>query len=194
LTEKSLPKGLIENLDPGEEVLYAVKKRFALEKPKWLIVTNRRVIYFDEKIMGRYSMKATPFEKIEKVVYHGGITSSQFTIHIEDGSKIELSWMDKEESKKAITALYNAIKNIAIEPPTLEKKKNVLSEEWILLKPKEFIVRSSAVYTQILQREGEQAVKEDPFTLLKKLKELRDMGIISEEEYSEKKKKILEKI
>jgi hypothetical protein len=69
---QNLPKGLIENLEPNEKVLYAVKKRIGLELPKWLVVTDRRIIAFDEKILGRYEFKAIPYEKLEKVSYHGG--------------------------------------------------------------------------------------------------------------------------
>jgi TPP-dependent pyruvate/acetoin dehydrogenase alpha subunit len=39
-----------------------------------------------------------------------------------------------------------------------------------------------------------QVEKEDPMEKLKKLKELLDMGVISQEEYEEKRKKLLEEI
>ncbi len=36
---EKLPKGIGENLQAGEEVLFAVKKKMGVEKPKWLVVT-----------------------------------------------------------------------------------------------------------------------------------------------------------
>ena len=40
--EPKLPEKLLENLEPGEVVVGVVKQRFAMEKPKWLVVTDRR--------------------------------------------------------------------------------------------------------------------------------------------------------
>ncbi len=37
---KKIPKGVAGSLELGEEVLFMVKKRFAIEKPKWLVVTD----------------------------------------------------------------------------------------------------------------------------------------------------------
>jgi hypothetical protein len=143
LDKKSLPKGLRESLEPGEEVLYMVKKKFALEKPKWLIVSNRRIIFFDEKILGRYELKSVPFEKLERIIYHGGVVGSSFMIILENGEELKLSWTDKDESKKAISEIYSAVSKIAIERPLLDKKKNLLSEEWVFEKPSELVARST---------------------------------------------------
>jgi len=144
LDKKDIPKGLLQSIEDGEEILYMVKKRFALEKPKWLVVSNRRVIFFDEKLLGRYELRAVPYEKLEKIVYHGGLVGSKFYILLENGERLEMSWMDKDESKKAMTAIYNAVRNIAVEPPSLRKKKNLVSEDWILHKPREIVARTTA--------------------------------------------------
>jgi len=43
--KEKLPKGVLENLAPDENVLYAIRKKFSLEaKPKWLVVTDRRIM------------------------------------------------------------------------------------------------------------------------------------------------------
>jgi hypothetical protein len=189
----NIPKSLEENLEEGENILFAIRKRLALEKPKWFIVTDRRVIYFDEKVLGRYEMKSIPFEKLEKIYCRIGIFAARFVLEIEDGGKVELTWMDKEESRKAITAVYNVLKSIAIEPPIMVKKKHMFSEEITLFKPREIIVRSAK---QIMQGAVPEVVegRRDPLTLLKMLKELRNAGILTEEEYNEKKRKILEQL
>ncbi len=187
---KKIPKGLADSLEQGEEVLFMVKKRFAIEKPKWLVITDRRIIVFDEKVLGRYELKAVPYEKLEKIVYHGGVVGSQFYIVLESGEKLEMSWMDKDDSKKAITAVYNALREVSIEPPTLNKKKNLVSEDWTLHKPKELVARSAR---STPTRTAEDR-KDSGIELLRKLRELREAGIISEEEYEAKKQSILDKI
>jgi hypothetical protein len=42
-----LPKSVMRHLEPNEKVLFAIKKKISLEKPKWLLVTDSRIIYID---------------------------------------------------------------------------------------------------------------------------------------------------
>ncbi|RLF75016.1 hypothetical protein DRN39_07845 [Thermococci archaeon] len=186
-----LPKGILENLSPGEEVLYAIRKKFSLEaKPKWLVVTDRRIMYIDEKILGRYDLTAIPYEKLELVYVKVGKVSSEFLIKKEDGNEIKLQRMDKDEARNAIEAIRDALNEIAVEPVSIERKKHLMSEEWIIHKPKEVVSRG-------IRMEARRTVsrkEEDPLEKLKKLKELYDMGVLSQEEYEEKRKKLLEQI
>jgi len=64
-----------------------------------------------------------------------------------------------------------------------------MSEEWIIHKPREIVSRG------IRMEPRKTTIKqEDPLEKLKKLKELYDMGVLSQEEYEEKRKKLLEQI
>lgn len=182
------PKDLTEHLHPNEEVLYAVKKKLGIEKPKWLVVTTHRVIYFDEKILGRYEMKAIPYEKLEEVYVKIGKMYAEFVIKDESGDVIKLDKMDKEKSKKAVEAIRDALNAIAVEPVSIEKKKHLMGEELWIHKPKETVSRSLRIAAQ------GTAAKDDPLEKLKKLKELYDMGVITQEEYKEKRRNLLEQI
>ncbi|OWJ54945.1 PH domain-containing protein [Pyrodictium delaneyi] len=189
-----LPKKLLENLDPGEEVVKAVRKRPALEKPKWLVVTDRRIIIFDEKILGRYEMTAIPYEKLKQVYLRSGVWRSEFKIETEEGETIELPWMDKEAAREAMLAIKEALQRISVEPPTIVRRKHLASEEWILNKPKEQITRSIVARQSPAQPAAQQAAREDPLDKLEKLKKLLDEGAITQEEYEALRKKILEEI
>jgi hypothetical protein len=192
MAEEKLPKGILENLFPNEEVLYTVKKKFSLEaKPKWLVVTNMRILYIDEKLLGRYDLIAVPYEKLEFVYFKATKVSSEFVIKKEDGEELSLSRLDKNEAMKAIEAVRDALNAIAVEPVTIQRKKKLMSEEWIIHKPKETVSRAIRVQRSVPTLVKE---KEDPIEKLKKLKELYDMGIITQEEYEEKRRKLLEKI
>ncbi|WP_456395518.1 PH domain-containing protein [Thermococcus sp.] len=187
---EKLPKGIGENLQPGEDVLFAIKKKMGVEKPKWLIVTDRRIIYFDEKMFGRYDMKAVPYEKLEEVYVKIGKMYAEFIIRKEDGEEIKLERMDKSKSRDAIEAIKEAINRIAVEPVGIERKKHLTSQEMWIHKPKEVVSRSIRMEARRIASRKE----EDPLEKLKKLKELYDMGVLSQEEYEEKRKKLLERI
>jgi hypothetical protein len=188
-----LPKSVLRHLEPGENVLFSIKKKISMEKPKWLLITDRRIIYLDEKILGRYDLKALPYQKLEQVTVRLGIMSSEFVIEGEDALTLKLGWMNKEEARKAINAIKDALNSIAVEPVSIEVNKKLTSETWMLKKPKEFISRvvPGGAYSPQAAAPPE---KEDPLEKLKKLKELYDMGVISQEEYEEKRKKLLEQV
>ncbi|EEB73924.2 PH domain-containing protein [Thermococcus sp. AM4] len=184
-----LPKSVMRHLEPDERVLFAIKKKISLEKPKWLLVTDRRIIYLDEKVLGRYDLKAIPYQKLEQVTVKLGVMSSEFVIEGEESISLKLGWMNKEEARKAINAIKDALNAIAVEPVSIDVKKGLTSETWTLRKPKELVTRSMPARAQ-----PQVVEKEDPLEKLKKLKELYDMGVISQEEYEEKRKKLLEQI
>ncbi|NJF25220.1 PH domain-containing protein [Thermococcus sp. Bubb.Bath] len=187
-----LPKSVLRHIEPNERVLFSIKKKISLEKPKWLLVTDRRIIYLDEKVFGRYDLKALPYQKLEQVTVKLGIMSSEFIIEGEENITLKLGWMNKEEARKAINAIKDALNAIAVEPVSIGVNKGLTSETWVLKKPKEFITRTMPAYQPAQTPANEE--KEDPMEKLKKLKELLDMGVISQGEYEEKRKKLLEEI
>jgi hypothetical protein len=191
---EKLPKAASKILEPDERVLFTVRKKISLEKPKWLLITDRRIIYLDEKILGRYDVKAIPYQKLEKVEVELGVMSSEFTIKGEEDIRLKLGWMNKEQARNTINAIKDALNAIAVEPVGVEVKKGLTHETWILKKPGELVTRVAPAGTTISQPSVTAEKEEDPLEKLKKLKELYDMGVISPEEYKEKRKKLLEQI
>ena len=97
-----IPKEITESLYPGEKVLYSVEKKkkklYTEMKPKFLAVTDRRVIYLDQKILGRYDLIDVPYEKLEFVHFRKGKIGAKFETKSEEGKKITLKWVKKEEA------------------------------------------------------------------------------------------------
>ena len=187
-----VPDEISENLYPGGKVLYCVKKKLRTDwKPKFLAVTERRVLYLDQKLLGRYDLEDIPYEKLEFAHFRKGKIGAEFEIKREDGSKIKLSWMDRDEAKEAMEAIKDALNAISVEPVTIKKKKGILGEEMNITKPKELVTRTLPM-TKVVERKT--AVEEDPLEKLKKLKELYEEGILTKEEFEEKKRNLLEKI
>jgi len=200
------PDQLKENLYPDEKVLFTLERKLSFDvKPKYLIVTDRRVLFFDQKILGRYDLNDLPYERLEEVKFYQGSIGSEFRMKDESGVPIIIKWLDNKEIKEAMVAIKDAIDNISIEPVAIQKKKKLMGrEEWTLHKPKEMVVRSSKGAQKASaapqapapsKPEPPQRVETvDPIEKLKKLKGLLDMGAITEEEFEDKKEKLLEDI
>lgn len=190
---KEVPKEMEENLYPGERVLFSLKKQFRLElKPKYLIVTDRRVIYFDLKVFGRYDLSDIPYEKLEQVSFHKGPIASEFILKNEEGKIIRLPWMEREEATSVLNTIYDSLNAIAVEPVSIQKKKGLLEEDVLLKKPTELISRTIPMTRVIEERKAKP--EEGPVEKLKKLKELYDAGVINEREYEEKRERLLEQL
>ena len=190
---KEVPKEMEENLYPGERVLFSLKKQFRLElKPKYLIVTDRRVIYFDLKVFGRYDLSDIPYEKLEQVSFHKGPVASEFILKNEEGKIIRLPWMEREEATSVLNTICDSLNAIAVEPVSIQKKKGLLEEDVLLKKPTELISRTIPMTRVIEERKAKP--EEGPVEKLKKLKELYDAGVINEREYEEKRERLLEQL
>ncbi len=182
--EVKIPDKLAGLLEPGEKVLHAVKKLPSLEKPKWFIVTDRRVIVFDEKIFGRYELVAVPYERLRRIVFKRGMLSSEFIIEDEDGGRYTLTWMEKGEAVRAIEAVKQAITAVAVEPPTVSRRKDLFSEQIVLVKPVEGLVRGVSM--------GPRSPSGSVVEELERLANLLERGLISREEFERLKARLLE--
>ena len=182
-----LPEELKGFLAPGERVLCALKQRMiALEKPKYIIVTDKRVIYLDRKLLGRYEVIDFPYRRLKDVWFRFGKLGSKFILEREDGRVVELEWLKKDGALEVLNAIRKALQAVAVEPVSIEKRKKLIGEEWFIRKPKEVISRA------VITSRGEP--EEDVVEKLRKLKTLLDEGLITKEEYEEKRKELLSKL
>ncbi len=189
-----IPKDVIDNLYSGENVNFCIKKKVAMElKPKYLIISDRRVIFYDQKIAGRYDLNDIPYSKLEHVYFNEGLLASEFTLKNEDKHHISINWLGKKECKDAIITIRDAINAISIEPVSIQKKKTLVGEKWSLRKPLETITRTMPM-AQVIERTQPAQKTDDPVDKLKKIKELNEIGILSDGEYEEKRREIIAEI
>ena len=187
MSEVETPQEVREILAPGEQVLCVLKQqKLALEKPKYIVVTDSRVIYFDRKIFNRYEIVDFPYKRLKDVWFRFGKFGSKFILEREDGRVAELEWLKKEGALEVLNAIKKALQAVAVEPVSIEKQKKLIGEEWFIRKPMEVISRA------VLTSRGEP--EEDIAEKLRKLKALLDEGLITKEEYEEKRKELLSKL
>jgi hypothetical protein len=179
-----LPGGVKKNLASGEEVKSYLKTFEVAEKPDYIILTNLRVAYFDEKHLGRYVFKSIPFEKLLQIRAHRGAALwGEISFKSEDNTVILLKRVNRDDLEGFIDALEAAYNSIAVEPISIKHEKDLLGKAtWEFDKPAEMIVR---------QRSSDQPKpSEDPLDQLK-MRFIR--GEISEEEYKAKLRALQEK-
>jgi hypothetical protein len=179
-----LPGAVKENLSSGEEVICYLRTFEVVERPDYLILTNLRVAYFDEKHLGRYVFKSIPFQKILQIRAHrGAVLWGDISFRSEDGTIILLERVDHRDLEGFIDALETAYDSIAVEPISIKREKDLLGKAtWEFNKPEEIIFR---------QRPSDQPKpSEDPLNQLR-MRFIR--GEISEEEYKAKLRVLQEK-
>ncbi len=140
------PKKLQENLDAGEILVTGIKNARIGAKPDYFFLTDRRIIYFDEKHLGRYDLNSIPFSKLlELNAQIGPIRFGSLTIASEEGATNGLNKIPKGDVEPFVEALENAINAIAVEPITINVKKSLMGKEWNFTKPAEMLLRSRPV-------------------------------------------------
>jgi hypothetical protein len=179
-----LPGGVKENLSSGEEVIRYLKTFQVVERPDYIILTNIRIVYFNEKHLGRYAFKSIPFQKLLRMRAHrGALLWGDISFTGEDGTVILLEKVDRHDMEGFIDALEIEYNSIAVEPISIKHEKDLVGKAtWQFDKPAEIIFR---------QQPSQQPERsEDPLSQLK-MRFIK--GEISEEEYRAKLRVLQEK-
>jgi len=179
-----LPDGLKKNLSPGEVIVSYLKSFVIAERTNYIILTNIRLIYFDEKFLGRYVFKSLPLQKMLQVSAHkGAVVWGKVSFKMEDGTSYTVERVSRNDMANFIDALESEYNRIAVEPISIAHKGELLGiSDWEYNKPAETIFRQT---TSIQSQPAE-----DPLVQLK----MRFVkGEISEEEYKTKLRVLQEK-
>jgi hypothetical protein len=179
-----LPGGVKENLSSGEEVVRYLKTFQVVERPDYIILTNLRIVYFNEKHLGRYAFKSIPFQKLLRMRAHrGALLWGDISFTGEDGTVILLEKVDRHDMEGFIDALEIEYNSIAVEPISIKHERDLVGKAtWQFDKPAEIIFR---------QQPSQQPERsEDPLSQLK-MRFIK--GEISEEEYRAKLRVLQEK-
>lgn len=183
--EEELPEDVKSILAPGERVLYSAKQKGSKFKPDlkkrvypdMIIVTDRRILHFHPRglirgALGMHDYTDYPYADMKNIELKKGSFRASLKItplsKLAGGKMPEIKDIGKNEAKDIFA--------IAREKIMLVQKR----EE----RP---VVVTQAPVT------GPQE-SQSPIEKLKKLGELKEAGIISEEEFQEKKKQLLSQI
>ena len=179
-----LPESLKKNLSPGEEIISYLKSFVIAELTNYIILTNIRLIYFDEKHLGRYDFKSLPLQKVLQVSAHkGAIVWGEVTVKMEDDTSYTVERVNRNDMANFIDALEISYNSIAVEPVSIKHKGELLGiADWEFNKPAEMIFRQN---TSIQSQPAEEPLVQLKMRFIK--------GEISEEEYKAKLRVLQEK-
>ena len=188
-----LPKNLLTNLEPGEAVLDTLKTTTLASKPDWTILTDLRIIYFNEKHLGRYDMVVIPYPTLQQMRAEKGVAFFGSIIFVkEDGVEIHLERVPKDIVESFVNSLERALNNVAVEPISITRNRKLLGRmNWEFDKPAEmlFRMRPDAQQQMMGYAQPQQSLPQDPIEALN-LRFAR--GEITEEQY-QRMRQILER-
>jgi hypothetical protein len=187
-----IPPGARVNLVSGESVHRVLKTYSLLNKPEYTILTDRHILYFNEKILGRYDLSDIPYSRLlEMTAERGRLRFGSIEFTSEDKKEIKIKHVPKDDIQPFVEALEIAINNVAVEPISISRGKGLLGKRtWEFHKTPEMLFKSRPTRADTLERREfvKDAPEDDP---LKKLKMRFVNGEITEEEYL-RMKRILE--
>lgn len=173
--EKNEVEKIQDYLEPNEQVLLVARQSRimpggSVTTPNIIFATDRKLIIRNPSMLGlRESVEVVPYTEITAIHLQKGLFSSEVRITA-PGLTTELGRFFKL-SRHGVAGI-----------PAIPKNKATKLVD---------IVREGM---KAAKARPQVTAKPTPLEELKKLKELLDMGAITQDEYEEKKKKILEKI
>ena len=131
-----------------------------------LVMTDKRLIFLKEGMLSS-TLEDFPFDKITSIQWSTGMLTGKIQIFL-SGNKGEITNVDKTDGKAIAEAVRARISNLAAPPP--------------------------AAHLPSTPPPPETPVTPSPLELMQQLEQMRNAGLISEDEYAAKKADILSRM
>lgn len=139
-----MPQDILNIFYSGENPL-CVMQNLSEEgnRRKIIIVSDQRLMYFEENATGMYDDTLYAFARIDSVVYHEGKKSTELKITDTDDAVLKIGWLLNEEAQRILLTLQAAMNDLGTANVSLDRKKSMFSgEEWILKKPIDYLTKT----------------------------------------------------
>ncbi len=124
-----IPAQLLDNLAEGEEVKRSLRTKSLLNIPEFTFLTNRRIIYYNQKILGRYELIDKPYSRSSEMKAERGMMSFGSIVFVsEEGDEIKLKKVPKAQIEEFVQALEIALNNVAVEAIRIKRIKGLLGK------------------------------------------------------------------
>ena len=221
----SMPEDILNTFYSGESPQCVLQNLHEGEKQrKMVIVTDQRLMYFEENATGLYDDTLFAFARIDSVIYHEGKKAAELKITETDGAMLKIGWLTDVEAQRVLLTLQSAMNDLGTALVSLDRKKSMFSgEEWTLKKPVDYLMKtvksdaspmSQSYIAPILPKdqcddethqelfeeetaeipEHREMDQETVLECLKALRTLSDNGILTEDQYRRMRLPVLEKL
>jgi hypothetical protein len=173
---------LVNVLDKDENLIAIAEGKYLYNNLEGIVVsTEKRIIFVDKKFFGGVFENEFPLHKVSSVQHDTSLISSTLKVYT-PGFTAEFKLYIKSAAKNFFDAIENYIGR---------------SEDQIRLQQMQAKAQQQQAVQQPQQSQPESGQKEEPaviFEQLEKLGKLREIGVLTEEEFAEQKKKLLAKL
>jgi hypothetical protein len=178
-------KKVSEILSAGEDVLYiAVQNKLGLNlAPECVVLTNKRFIKYKPSMLGGVEFEDYIWRDLSDAHVKEGIRSASLSMKTTGGRKVSVDDLPKAQARR----LYAGAQNME-EQVREERRQRELEEKRAAAGG---IIMQTGMPTQ---QAPSTPVKEDPMEQLTKLKKMLDAGLITQDEFNEKKAEILSRM
>jgi len=197
VVEKLVGK-LKDILTSGEAITYiAVQKKPAVTLfPNAVVITNKRIFICESAKFGfTTNFKIFTWQDVKEVAFKEEIFGAKFTVIPQNGENRTVEFIPKVQARKLYQIAGEALEKKQEETRLKELELKKASTPPVMLKP--FTDNNPSVETPLKPEEERQlkwqkSVEEDEITLkLKRLKQLFEKQLITQEEYENKKNQLL---
>jgi hypothetical protein len=177
----STPQDILNTFYFGENPLCAMQNLSEEgELKKIIIVSNQRLMYFEENAAGMYDDMLYAFARIDSATFHEGKKSANMKIIDTDGAVLKIDWLLNEEAEQIFLTLQSAMNDLGTVLVPLNRKKPMFSgKRWTLKKPMDYLTKTmkldafpmtESYIVPIIPKEEKNEVEEE-HELLKKNRE-----------------------
>ncbi|MGH1517446.1 PH domain-containing protein [Chryseobacterium sp. JK1] len=169
-------KELVNVLEKSEKIIAIAEGKYLYNNLEGILVsTQNRIVFVDKKFFGGVSENEFLHHEITSIQHSNGLLSSELKLFT-NGSKAEFKLYNRNAAK----TFYDAVQGNIYSLQNQERLEPEISHVKDIEKPQQVFIK-----------------KEDPsviFDKLEKLGKLRENGILTDEEFAEQKKKLLDKL
>ena len=179
---QELPKGVYENLSSNESIVGSVNNFGLSLHPQYIILTDRRVLYFSDEMFGRYHLKDIPYTRLKALrAETGRVAFGTVEFEVDDEESISLTQVPRDAVQPFVDSFESTINGIALDPISVKRGKGLMGRmTWEFKKPAKMRFRKRGEARGREEAPQPQTTAEDP---LVKLQMKFVNGEITEEEY-----------
>jgi len=124
---QELPKAIHDNISLGESVVGSVSNFGLSLHPQYIVLTDRRVIYFSDEMFGRYHLRNIPYTRLRAMrAETGRVAFGAVCFKGDDDESISLSQVPRDVVQPFVDSNESTMNGILLEPISVERGRGLM--------------------------------------------------------------------